>query len=495
MSRYALTAAYSSKKQAKQPFLAMRPTTARQTAVHPLVPLQQALGNRAVAELIQTKRLTTETGFVIQPQLTVGAAGDHYEQEADTIANRVMTMPVPAASQAIQCQTLPEEKDEDKTLQTKPLASSITPLVQRQAMPEEEEQKPLQPKLLVGAITPTVQRQTSEEEENKPVQAKLVNDSGATVQREMGTEEEEKKPEQPIQAKPSAQRGAGTNRFEVGAVFENQVSRSKGGGSPLPDHVRGYMEPRFGVDFSGVRVHTGHEAAELNRAVGAQAFTHGQDIYFGTGKGADVSDLTAHELTHVVQQTGGPPHLPSPSTVSVAAPRRIQRYTVPGTLDCADVVDWLDTNSPYRPEWAQTACTYTFNGNLRISPPATSPDGVSLTVSGHRGLSVSVSCPIDSPQWSPSSRPNRQAEVTAWRGMKAVLDAHEQQHRAIGRTWRATLETRFQGIHFTVTGANQAEAMRMVQEEVASLQQQWTAEAQAAQDAIDPFRGAVLNCP
>jgi hypothetical protein len=65
------------------------------------------------------------------------------------------------------------------------------------------------------------------------------------------------------------------------------------------------MEPRFGVDFSGVRVHTSHEAAALNQAVGAQAFTHGQDIYFGAGKSPEVSDLTAHELTHVVQQTRG----------------------------------------------------------------------------------------------------------------------------------------------------------------------------------------------
>jgi hypothetical protein len=43
----------------------------------------------------------------------------------------------------------------------------------------------------------------------------------------------------------------------------------------------------------------------MNQAVGAQAFTHGTDIYFGAGKSPAVSDLTAHELTHVVQQTGG----------------------------------------------------------------------------------------------------------------------------------------------------------------------------------------------
>src|SRR5262249_25875442 len=47
------------------------------------------------------------------------------------------------------------------------------------------------------------------------------------------------------------------------------------------------------------------EAAQMNEAVGAQAFTHGQDIYFGAGHSPTELALTAHELTHVVQQTGG----------------------------------------------------------------------------------------------------------------------------------------------------------------------------------------------
>ncbi|HNP97166.1 MAG TPA: DUF4157 domain-containing protein, partial [Cyclobacteriaceae bacterium] len=65
------------------------------------------------------------------------------------------------------------------------------------------------------------------------------------------------------------------------------------------------MEPRFGVDFSDVRVHTGNDAVQMNRAVGAQAFTHGSDVYFGEGRSPNNLELTAHELTHVVQQTGG----------------------------------------------------------------------------------------------------------------------------------------------------------------------------------------------
>jgi hypothetical protein len=64
------------------------------------------------------------------------------------------------------------------------------------------------------------------------------------------------------------------------------------------------MEPRFGVDFSSVRVHTDSSAVQMNKDLHAQAFTHGSDIYYGAGKSPAKDDLTAHELTHVVQQTG-----------------------------------------------------------------------------------------------------------------------------------------------------------------------------------------------
>lgn len=63
------------------------------------------------------------------------------------------------------------------------------------------------------------------------------------------------------------------------------------------------MEPRFGTDFSNVRV---HETPDLANSIQAQAFTHGQDIYFNSGKynpgSSGGKELLAHELTHVVQQ-------------------------------------------------------------------------------------------------------------------------------------------------------------------------------------------------
>ena len=67
------------------------------------------------------------------------------------------------------------------------------------------------------------------------------------------------------------------------------------------------MEPRFGYDFSGVRVHTGEVAEESAREVNAHAYTVGHNVVFGAGRFAPESDagrrLIAHELVHVVQQS------------------------------------------------------------------------------------------------------------------------------------------------------------------------------------------------
>lgn len=92
------------------------------------------------------------------------------------------------------------------------------------------------------------------------------------------------------------------SNLQVGRHLENQLNASQG--SPLPDDVKSFMEPRFRADFSQVRVHTGSEAVQMSEELNAQAFTHRQDIYFGAGKVPGKDALTAHELTHVIQQTG-----------------------------------------------------------------------------------------------------------------------------------------------------------------------------------------------
>jgi hypothetical protein len=81
-------------------------------------------------------------------------------------------------------------------------------------------------------------------------------------------------------------------------------------GRPLDPDTRGFMESRFGHDFSQVRVHTDVRAAESARAVDAVAYTVGRDIVFAAGRyqaGAAAGNrLLAHELTHVVQQARSP---------------------------------------------------------------------------------------------------------------------------------------------------------------------------------------------
>ena len=85
------------------------------------------------------------------------------------------------------------------------------------------------------------------------------------------------------------------------------LNAAKEGGEPLPSVLRAYFEPRFGRDFSNVRVHTGPEAAESARAISAHAYTAGSDIVFGHGEYAPDSTpgraLLAHELAHVAHSS------------------------------------------------------------------------------------------------------------------------------------------------------------------------------------------------
>ncbi|MBB5867923.1 hypothetical protein F4553_001302 [Allocatelliglobosispora scoriae] len=83
----------------------------------------------------------------------------------------------------------------------------------------------------------------------------------------------------------------------------------RGGGSSLPQPIRDDMESRFGADFSGVRVHTGEQAAASAASVQAHAYTVGDEIVLGAGRtdlaGTDGQHTLAHELTHVLQQRAG----------------------------------------------------------------------------------------------------------------------------------------------------------------------------------------------
>ena len=115
---------------------------------------------------------------------------------------------------------------------------------------------------------------------------------------------------------------------DLSTDVESQVRALQGSGEQLPTHVREFFEPRFGRDFSDVRVHTNGAAAQAAHAVNALAYTSGREIVFGQGQYAPETDsgrrLLAHELTHVVQQDAmgsrGLQRLCGPAEIGTAPP-------------------------------------------------------------------------------------------------------------------------------------------------------------------------------
>ena len=302
-------------------------------SIHPLLHLQQTLGNRAVNRLIQAK-------------LKVGPPGDLYEQEADRTANTVMQMP------GVSVQRQPDEEE----VQTKSLASQITPLAQRQSeedetaqplqcQPEEEEEtaQPLQrqPEEEKEETAQSLQRQPDEEKDKtaQPLQRQPEEEEEETAQTLQKQSEEEDKTAQTLQRQPDEeqeetaqplQRQSEEEKEEtaqmlqrqpedeketaqakampgqtptVSSPLETRIQSQRGQGQPLPEKTHSFFGSRFGYDFSGVQVHPNAPEAD---ALNAQAFTVGQDIFLAPGRyEPDASrgrHLLAHELTHTIQQ-------------------------------------------------------------------------------------------------------------------------------------------------------------------------------------------------
>lgn len=115
-------------------------------------------------------------------------------------------------------------------------------------------------------------------------------------------------------------------------------------GRPLDAQTRSFMESRFGHDFGRVRVHTDDRAAESASAVGASAYTVGSDVVFARGSYAPSTTegrrLLAHELTHVLQQSGGPGRAPAQRLMRQAcAHDKLKTGCGRGTPGVADFAD------------------------------------------------------------------------------------------------------------------------------------------------------------
>ena len=243
------------------------------------------------------KKLTGESLPLIQPKLKISQPNDKYEQEADRVADMVMRMPEPK----IQREMNTKEDEEEETVQTKSIGDSITPLIQRQIENQEEEkEETIQPKLIQNSIAPLVQRQVkNEEEDEEQVQLKPLNSTSTIQRQEVGEEEDE---EETIQMKRSSERTP-----TVTPEIQSQIdSVRKSVGKLLPKQARAFMEPRFGQDFSKIRIHDEPQATKLTSKLNARAFTLGNDIMFNRGEFQPYSlkgqRLLAHELTHTMQQ-------------------------------------------------------------------------------------------------------------------------------------------------------------------------------------------------
>ncbi len=135
--------------------------------------------------------------------------------------------------------------------------------------------------------------------------------SGNEVQRSIDGEREDEESPPPIQIAEGVSRApSGDEDLTVSRESAEQIARvTSSGGKPLQN--AGFFEERMGADFSGVRVHTGSEAAKAAEGVQAKAFTLGRDVVFGEGQyrpeTSDGQRLIAHELTHTIQQGSATP--------------------------------------------------------------------------------------------------------------------------------------------------------------------------------------------
>jgi hypothetical protein len=278
-------------KQRENPKKTAAPTreqptkTSVKSPVHPVEEMQAVIGNRAMGQYIQSQgnhrsspkpqELTLPSKITpiqakpqfagisselreatrrkkIQPKLTIGEPGDHYEQEADRVAavvvNRIITPRSNPSSQGKPIQRKADTEEDDQ-LQMKPIADTI----QRQETPDSEE-------------------------------------------------------DDELQMKPMLQHQAGMGDKQASSDLQASIQRLRGSGQPLAKQIREPMEQAFGANFSGVRVHTDAQSDGLNQSIQAKAFTTGQDVFFRQGaykpESRDGQELIAHELTHVVQQRG-----------------------------------------------------------------------------------------------------------------------------------------------------------------------------------------------
>lgn len=229
----------------------------------------------------------------VQAKLTIGQPNDKYEVEADAMADKVV--------QRLAIQTVQTKKNDN--IESRGITENRVSVIDKKCAScdgssliskfsedlggQKEEKIDIDPSLKKLQRKPIFEGNADPPEDEKSVQRKcLTCEHDELLQ--------------------TSSKGSSGNLGS--SNLESKLQSSTGGGTPLPAATREQMESSFGTNFSSVRIHTSSSAVQMNKELHAQAFTHGNDIYFNSGKfdpnSGSGQHLLAHELTHTIQQNG-----------------------------------------------------------------------------------------------------------------------------------------------------------------------------------------------
>ncbi|MCB4768060.1 DUF4157 domain-containing protein [Ancylobacter sp. Lp-2] len=256
---------------------------------------------------------------LVQPALKVGALNDPMEREAETMAERVVAMPRPqmawpeaagdaAGSPRDAMRTSADDQPNTDTLEADP------PIPDDHLDPEVPPVEDVDTPSLGSADMNEIETGQPTDTAGDPPLPEPPSSPGG---RATGDDT----------AMPA--RGEGAVVGAEGGPAPPDVARrvaDPGAGRPLPRAVREFMEPRFDRDFSGVRIHDAPDDHRIAHRIGARAFTHRDHVWIGPGESVSDRKLMAHELTHVVQQTGAEPAKAAARVVAAAEPALRRGY-------------------------------------------------------------------------------------------------------------------------------------------------------------------------
>jgi len=242
-------------------------------------------------------------GRAVQAKLNVNEPGDDYEREADAMADHVMRSSVPPAGNPH-------------------FFSPATSALQRKCRDCEEEDKEIQRKesssqaINAGGEVTSYSNSLSSKGPKSPdssrnfFETSFARDFFGTrnhhdtdvTKSAQGNAPVHTQKEKKLHRKET---NAGS-KVEGSNLLDNYVGSLGSSGRALPENSRRFFEPRFGRDFSNVKIHTDSGAVKSAQSINALAYTTGNNIVFDASQYSPDTDsgkrLIAHELTHVVQQ-------------------------------------------------------------------------------------------------------------------------------------------------------------------------------------------------